>query len=290
MATAREDLVPRIVRVEDVRQETPDIRSIRLSLVAGEGAKAGECAPGVGGKPFEFQPGQFCLVSVFGTGEAAFCIASPPEWRDAIEVSVKQVGKVTSAVHDLEVGDRVGLRGPYGNWFPVDRMIGRNVVIVGGGIGLAPLRPLVWQVLSQRDKFKDLYIIYGARTVHDLVYRAELAEWAARPNVKLVRAVDPGGEDATWDGEVGLVPAVLEKAGPPSDAVLVTCGPPNMIKFVIVSALKLGFRPDDIVTTLEMKMKCGAGLCGRCNIGSRYVCKDGPVFTWSQIQALPAEF
>jgi sulfhydrogenase subunit gamma (sulfur reductase) len=293
VATVREDLVPMVVRVEDVRQETPDIRSIRLALASGdgtecaEGAKVAACAEG---KPFEFRPGQFCLVSVFGAGEAAFCIASPPAWRDAIEISVKNVGKVTSAVHDLEVGDTVGLRGPYGNWFPADKMAGRNVVIVGGGIGLAPLRPLVWQVLSERDKFKDVYIIYGARTVNDLVYKNELADWAAQPGIRLVRAVDPGGEDATWDGEVGLVPAILEKVAPPTDSVLVTCGPPIMIKFVIVSATKMGFSPKDIVTTLEMKMKCGVGLCGRCNIGSRYVCKDGPVFTLNQIQALPDEF
>ena len=209
---------------------------------------------------------------------------------DAIEVSVKMVGKVTSAVHDLEVGDRVGLRGPYGNWFPYEAMQGRNIVFVGGGIGLAPLRPLIWQTLSERDKFKNVYIIYGARTVNDLVYRRELAEWGNAAGVKLVKAVDPGGEDGVWDGEVGLVPSVLEKAAPPSDAVLVTCGPPIMIKFVILTATKMGFKSEDIVTTLEMKMKCGVGLCGRCNIGSRYVCRDGPVFTLKQIQALPDEF
>jgi NAD(P)H-flavin reductase len=169
-------------------------------------------------------------------------------------------------------------------------MQGRNVVFVGGGIGLAPLRPLIWQTLSEREKFKSIYIIYGARTVNDLVYKPELAEWGKIAGVNLVKAVDPGGEDAAWDGEVGLVPGVLEKAAPPTDAVLVTCGPPIMIKFVILSAGKMGFRPEDIVTTLEMKMKCGVGLCGRCNIGSRYVCRDGPVFTLKQIQRLPDEF
>jgi sulfhydrogenase subunit gamma (sulfur reductase) len=273
----QEDLVPRIVRVDEVRQETPDIRSLRLAFEDG-------------GSPFAFKPGQFCLLSVFGSGESAFCISSPPSWRDAIEVSVKQVGKVTSAVHDLEVGDRVGLRGPYGNWFPYEEMVGRTIVFVGGGIGLAPLRPLIWQTLSEREKFSGIYIIYGARTVNDLVYRKDLAEWAGVTGVKVVRSVDPGGEDASWDGEVGLVPAVLEKVGPPSDAVLVTCGPPIMIKFVILAATRMGFKPEDVVTTLEMKMKCGVGLCGRCNIGSKYVCKDGPVFTLKQIQSLPDEF
>lgn len=279
VARVNEDLVPTIVRVEEVRQETPDIRSLKLAFLDDDTRKR-----------FEFKPGQFCLVSVLGYGESTFCIASPPAWRDAIEVSVKTVGKVTSAIHDLEVGDRVGLRGPYGNWFPYETMLGRNVVFVGGGIGLAPLRPLIWQTLSERDKFKSVYIIYGARTVSDLVYKPELAEWGGAAGVKLVKAVDPGGEDASWDGEVGLVPSVLEKAAPPADAVLVTCGPPIMIKFVILSAGKMGFKPEDIVTTLEMKMKCGVGLCGRCNIGSRYVCRDGPVFTLKQIQSLPDEF
>jgi len=271
-----EDLVPRIARVDEVRQETPDIRSLKLVFEDGG--------------PFAFKPGQFCLLSVFGAGESAFCISSPPAWRDAIEVSVKQVGKVTTAVHDLEVGDRVGLRGPYGNWFPYEEIAGRTVVFVGGGIGLAPLRPLISQVLSEKQKFKGVYIIYGARTVNDLVYKQDLAEWAGVEGVKVVRSVDPGGEDASWDGEVGLVPAVLEKVAPPSDSVLVTCGPPIMIKFVILSATKMGFKPEAVITTLEMKMNRGVGLCGRCNIGSKYVCKDGPVFTLRQIKSLPDEF
>jgi sulfhydrogenase subunit gamma (sulfur reductase) len=274
-----EDLIPRIVQVAEVRQETPDIRSVKLAFASPE-----ERAQ------FAFKPGQFCLVSVLGAGEAVFCVASPPSWKDSIEISVKKVGKVSSAIHDLEVGDKVGLRGPYGNWFPYDAMLGRNIVFVGGGIGLAPLRPLIWQTLSERKKFKEVYIIYGARAVADLVYKSDLVEWGKVPDVKLVQTVDPGGEDSTWRGEVGLVPSVLEKAKPPSDAVLVTCGPPIMIKFTMLSAGKLGFRPEDVVTTLEMKMKCGVGLCGRCNIGRRYVCKDGPVFTQKEMQALPDEF
>jgi len=278
-AANSEDLIPQMVTVVAVRQETPDIRSLRLGFESPEARET-----------FAFRPGQFCLVSALGTGEAVFCISSPPAWKDAIEVSVKQVGKVTAAIHDLEVGDRVGLRGPYGNWFPYEAMLGRNVVFVGGGIGLAPLRPLIWQTLSERTKFKDVYIVYGARTVRDLVYTDDLAEWAKVPGVRLVRTVDPGGEDATWDGEVGLVPAVLEKTKPNCDGVLVVCGPPIMIKFALLAATRLGFDPKDVITTLEMKMKCGVGLCGRCNIGSRYVCRDGPVFTLKEMQALPDEF
>jgi NAD(P)H-flavin reductase len=241
-------------------------------------------------KRFSFKPGQFCLISVLGTGEAVFCIASPPIWSDFLEVTVKEVGKVTSAIHDLEVGDRVGFRGPYGNSFPYEANFGRSIVFVGGGIGLAPLRPLIWQTLADRERFGDIYIIYGARSVPDLVYKGDLKEWGIRDDIRLVTAVDPGGEDDTWKGEVGLVPQILEKVRPPADSVLVTCGPPIMIKFTLISAQNMGFKPEDVITTLEMKMKCGVGTCGRCNVGSRYVCRDGPVFALSELQVLPNEF
>jgi sulfhydrogenase subunit gamma (sulfur reductase) len=274
-----EDLVPRLMRLEDIRQETPDTKSLRLVFEDPHQQRA-----------FAFEPGQFCLLSVFGVGESVFCLASPPFCKDFLEVTVKEVGKVTAAIHDLEVGDRVGFRGPYGHPFPYAAMLGRNVIFVGGGIGLAPLRPLIWQTLAQRDKFGDLYVIYGARSVADLVYKADLREWQKKGDLRLTIAVDPGGEDQDWTGEVGLVPQVLEKAGVPVDSVLVTSGPPIMIKLVLVLARKLGFRPADVVTTLEMKMKCGVGTCGRCNVGNRYVCKDGPVFTLEQLQELPDEF
>jgi NAD(P)H-flavin reductase len=274
-----ENLVPRIVRIEEIRQETPDIRTLKLAFEDPAARQA-----------FSFHAGQFCLVSVLGEGESVFCIASPPMWTDFFEVSVKEVGKVTAAIHDLEAGDRVGFRGPYGNRFPYEANFGRNIVFVGGGIGIAPLRSLVWQTLSDRDKFDDVYIIYGARTVDDLVYKHDLDEWSGRDDVKVITTVDPGGEDDTWRGEVGLVPEVLEKVSPPCDSVLVTCGPPIMMKFVFISARKLGFKPADVITTLEMKMKCGVGTCGRCNVGNRYVCRDGPVFTLEEMQTLPDEF
>lgn len=274
-----ENLVPRIVRVEEIREETPDTRSLKLVFEDADFQKS-----------FEFRPGQFCLISVFGMGESTFCISSPPGRKDFIEVSVKNVGKVTSAIHDLEVGARLGFRGPYGNNFDLEKMEGRNVVFVGGGIGLAPLRPPIYEVLERRDRYKDVYIIYGARSVLDVAFKQDLDEWGKRGDVKLVTAVDPGGEDESWKGEVGLVPHVLEKVNPPPDSVLVTCGPPIMIKYVILSARKMGFVPADVITTLEMKMKCGAGLCGRCNIGSKYVCRDGPVFSLEEVESLPDEF
>jgi NAD(P)H-flavin reductase len=275
----REDLVPEVARVEDVRRETSDVRTLRLCL---EDPAAKEA--------FDFAPGQFCLISSLGAGEAAFAISSPPMWQDFFEITVRDVGKVTSAIHDLEIGDRVGVRGPYGNRFPYEDNFGRPIVIVGGGIGLAPLRPLIIQTIAERDRFGGLYIIYGARSVGDLVYRQELEDWDRREDLKVVTAVDPGGDDGSWQGEVGLVPEILERVAPPSDGALFTCGPPVMVKFVLASARRMGFNPADIVTTLEMRMTCGVGTCGRCNIGSRYVCRDGPVFTLKDLEDLPDEF
>lgn len=274
-----ENLVPRIVRVDEIREETPDIRSLRL-VFEDEDLR----------RSFSFKPGQFCLISVFGVGEAAFCISSAPGWKGFVEVSVKHVGRVTSALHDVEVGDKLGFRGPYGNSFRLDKMHGRSLVFVGGGIGLAPLRPPVYEVLAERERYKDISIIYGARSVMDIAFGKDLAEWEKLDDVSLVTTVDPGGEDDSWKGEVGLVPQVLERVNPPSDSVLMTCGPPIMIKYVILSARKMGFSPADVITTLEMKMKCGAGLCGRCNIGSKYVCRDGPVFSLEEVESLPDEF
>lgn len=274
-----EDLVPQLVRVESVRQESPEVRTLRLGFEDPEVRET-----------FTFKAGQFCLASIMGEGEAAFCIASPPAWKDCFEISVKEAGKVTRAIHDLEPGERIGVRGPYGNWFPYEANFGRDIVFVGGGIGLAPLRPLILQTLEDRARFGDVSIICGARTADDLIYRDELAQWEKRQDIRFVKTVDPGGESASWSGEVGLVPEILEKVNPSADSVLVTCGPPVMIKFVFASASRLGLKPSDVLTTLEMKMACGVGTCGRCNIGHRYVCQDGPVFTLEDLGKLPDEF
>jgi NAD(P)H-flavin reductase len=201
------------------------------------------------------------------------------------------VGKVTDALHDLDVGDLVGFRGPYGNAFPIESMVGKNLIFVGGGIGMAPLRSLLWNCIDRRDEFGDITVIYGARSVSDLVYQRELQEWVEMPDVNTVLTVDPGGEDESWEGEIGFVPTVLEKVNPSAEnAVVITCGPPIMIKFVLVSLSKMKYEPEQIITTLEMKMKCGLGKCGRCNIGPAYVCKHGPVFSFDELQELPDEY
>lgn len=271
---------PFLMTVNEIIDETPDIKTFRLNFQDEEIADI-----------FDFKAGQFGLFSLFGEGEATFCIASSPTRKEAIECSVKKVGKVTTALHDLNEGDELGFRGPYGNCFPLEELKGKNLLFVGGGIGLAPLRSLIWNCIDTRENFKDIGIIYGARTIPDLVYKQELEDWSAMKGVKTLLTVDPGGEDKEWKGEVGFVPSVIGKMNPdPKNTVVVTCGPPIMIKFVFVELTKLGFPPENIITTLENKMKCGLGMCGRCNIGSTYVCKDGPVFSYAQMMDLPDEF
>jgi sulfhydrogenase subunit gamma (sulfur reductase) len=268
------------VRVEERIDETPDTRTLRLKFVDPDMAEK-----------FDFKAGQFGEYSVFGSGECTFCIASSPTRKGYIECSFKTVGKVTSAMKDLEVGDVMGFRGPYGNAFPLEKMQGGNVVFIAGGIGLAPVRCVIWNVLDERAKYQDVTIIHGARSVTDLVYKRELDDWGKRPDVKLWTTVDPGGETPDWKGEVGFVPAIVEKAAPKAaNSYAVVCGPPVMIKYTLPVLKKLGFTEDRIYTTLENRMKCGIGKCGRCNIGPVYVCKDGPVFTAEEMAKLPNEF
>ena len=271
---------PYLMRVTDMRDETADVRTLRLEF-----AKPDE------GKVFAFKAGQFGLCSVFGEGETPLCIASPPARRGYIECTFRKAGRVTRALRELNVGDAMGFRGPYGNIFPIDEWKGKSLLFVAGGIALPPLRCLIWNCLDRRNEFKDVTIVYGARTVGDLVYRHELKEWNERSDVKLIQTVDPGGETPDWAGKVGFVPTVLEESNPKADGTIaVVCGPPVMIKFTMPVLEKSGFAPERVYTTLENRMKCGVGKCGRCNVGPVYVCKEGPVFTLAQLKQLPAEF
>jgi NAD(P)H-flavin reductase len=271
---------PYLMRVEEVVDETVDTRTLKLAFKDPSVAQS-----------FDFKAGQFGEYSVFGAGECTFCIASSPTRKGYIECSFKKVGRVTEALRNVDVGDTVGFRGPYGNSFPLETMYGKSLVFIAGGIGLAPVRCVIWNALDLRDKFKDVTIVYGARSVGDLVYKRELEEWGARKDVKLWQTVDPGGETADWKGEIGFVPTIVEKAKPAAaDTFAVVCGPPVMIKFTLPVLAKLGFGEEQIYTTLENRMKCGIGKCGRCNIGPVYVCKDGPVFSAAEVRALPNEF
>ncbi|NOY82020.1 MAG: heterodisulfide reductase subunit F [Kiritimatiellaeota bacterium] len=275
------DYVPYRMRIDKVTAETPDVKTFKLVF---ENEEQGEA--------FTFKAGQFGLYSIFGYGEATFCVASSPTRKGYIECSIKCAGRVTQAFHQLNEGDIVGFRGPYGNCFPVEEMKGKNVVFVGGGIGLAPVRSVIWNVLDRREEFGDITICYGARTVADLVYKDELKQWDARDDVKTIFTVDPGGETPDWTGQVGFVPTVLGEADIPAEnTVCVLCGPPIMIKFSLpVLTATHGLSKENVFTTLENRMKCGIGKCGRCNVGNLYVCKDGPVFRCSQLEELPPEF
>jgi sulfhydrogenase subunit gamma (sulfur reductase) len=263
---------PHPTEIVKVIQETGDTKTFHIQFVD----------PSLR-QTFSFLSGQFGEYSVFGEGEATFCISSSPTRPDHLEFSVKRVGRVTHALHQLNQGDLIGFRGPYGNHFPLDRLKGKHLLFVGGGIGLAPLRSLIHNVLDNRTHYGEITILYGARSPQDLCFKYDLETWSRNPLIKMITTVDVGNGD--WKGKVGLVPMVLEEIAPPADgAVAVICGPPIMIRYTLKSLEKLNFNPSQIWTTLEMKMKCGLGKCGRCNIGPLYVCKDGPVFSYEEIR------
>ena len=278
--TEKNIYLPYVMRIAKITEEAPAVKTFRLEFVDEAAAQA-----------FDFQTGQFGLYSAFGEGESTFCIASSPTRKGYIECTFREVGRVTAALADKEVGDRVGFRGPYGNTFPIEQWKGKSLVFIAGGIALPPLRSVIWNCLDLRDWFKDITIVYGARSVADLVYKDELKEWLERPDVNLVVTVDPGGDIPGWTGKVGFVPPVVEALAPnPEGTLALVCGPPIMIKLTLPVLAKLGFPPEAIYTTLENRMKCGLGKCGRCNTGSSYVCKDGPVYTLDQLNHLPAEY
>ncbi|MBU7016619.1 MAG: FAD/NAD(P)-binding protein [Theionarchaea archaeon] len=238
-------------------------------------------------KTFTFTPGQCIMMSILGEGECMFALSSSPS-DEFTEVSVMKLGKVTSILHEFEEGDTIGVRGPYGNGFDVKGWKGKNIVTIGGGIGQPPLRSLIRYILDNREDYGELDIVYGARTSNDLSFKQELFDLEKSDNAHVHLSIDV--EEDGWTRFVGFVPDNLLKVGPsPENAIAITCGPPIMIHFVILNLLKLGFVPEQIFTTLEMRMKCGIGKCGRCNIGNIYVCKDGPVFSYAQLQNMKGE-
>jgi NAD(P)H-flavin reductase len=272
--------IPYLMQIEKITEEAPFTKTFRLKFI---NEKEGE--------EFSFKAGQFGEYSVFGEGESTFCIASSPTRKGYIECTFKQMGRVTSALYRCEVGDIVGFRGPYGNIFPLDEWKDKNLLFITGGIALPPLRCVIWNCLDTRKNFKDITIVYGARSVADLVYKDELKEWGERSDVKLLTTVDPGGETPDWKGKIGFVPTILKEAAPSSkDTIAILCGPPIMIKMSLPILKDLGFDNTSIFSTLENRMKCGIGKCGHCSVGTKYVCKDGPVFTYEEIMAMPAEY
>jgi NAD(P)H-flavin reductase len=276
---------PRLMRIAEARDETPDVRTLRLRF-ADENEGAGFA---------EWEPGQFGEYTVFGAGECVFALANPPQHEPGtlptLECTYRAIGKVTHALRGLDVGNVIGFRGPYGNSFPLTDWRGRDLVFLGGGIGMAALRAALLSVLDRRADFGEVLILNGARSVADLVYKEEMPAWGELDAVRIVRTVDPGGETEDWDGEVGLLPDVFERLGlAPDGRIVIACGPPIMLHFLFKSLEKTGYSPQQVITTLENKTKCGFGQCGHCNVGSFYVCRDGPVVSWEQMRALPDDF
>jgi sulfhydrogenase subunit gamma (sulfur reductase) len=238
---------------------------------------------------FDYGPGQFAEVSAFGVGESPFGITSTRARSEAIEFAVNHVGTVTDALHRLDVGDAVGVRGPLGNGFPMDEFEGKNVIVLGGGIGGAPLRPVIQTILDKRSKYGKLSIFWAARSPDLLVFTDEYDEWRAAPDTELHLTVDNATPD--WPHEEGLITTLVEKVSPSSEnAISITCGPPIMIKFAMLTLNKLGFTSEQNWVTLEAKMKCGIGKCGRCNMGEKFVCLDGPVFRFDQVEQFLESF
>ncbi len=242
---------------------------------------------------FSYNAGQFAELSVAGMGEIPIGIASSPVEKGFVMFTVFKTGKVTSHLHSMKTGDIMGIRGPLGNWYPWDVLEGKNVVIIGGGFAFTTLRSSIVYMLhpDNRKKFNDIHVIYGARTPGMLLYKDELADWEARDDINMHITVD-GTDDPDWKYNIGFVPTITEQKAPQGDAntYAIVCGPPIMIKFTLPVLEKLGYEHDHIIMSLENRMKCGIGMCGRCNIGKELVCKDGPVFTLNELNKTPGEY
>lgn len=240
---------------------------------------------------FTYTPGQFAELSIAGKGEIPIGIASSPTEKGFVKFTVNKVGLVSSYLHNMSEGQVMGIRGPLGNWYPWDQMEGRNVVIVGGGFAFTTLRSSIVYMLhpDNRPKFKNITVVYGARNPGMLLYKDELAEWEKRDDIDMHITVD-GTDDPDWKYNVGYVPSITEeKITSAEDAIAIVCGPPIVIKLMQPVLEKLNFPHEKIILSLEKRMKCGIGLCGRCNLGDKFVCKDGPVFSMAELNELPPE-
>jgi sulfhydrogenase subunit gamma (sulfur reductase) len=239
------------------------------------------------GRSLDQEPGQFVMLSIPGVGEAPISITSSPSRSNgAFELCVRKVGDVTGALHSMQSGDLVGIRGPFGHGFPIDRMRGKDMLFAPGGLGLAPLRSLINQVLDEREDFGRVIILYGAKRPAELLFRDELEAWAARDDVEFHVTVDRG--DETWDGHVGVITTLFPQINvDPHDTIAVTCGPPIMYRFVLMELLGKAIPENQIYLSLERRMRCGVGKCGHCQINDLYCCQEGPVFTYTQIKDVP---
>ena len=279
----RNPYLPYPVRIDKIVTETEDknLKTFRFVFLD----------PGDERK-FAYIPGQFAELSVAGKGEIPIGIASSPTEKGFVAFTVNKVGQVTTYLHNMKEGEVMGIRGPLGNWYPWEEMEGRNVVIIGGGFAFTTLRSSIVYMLDpeNRARFKDIIVVYGARSPGMLLYKEELAAWERREDIRMHITVD-ATTDPDWKYNVGFVPAITkQKITRADNAIAMVCGPPVMIKYTQPVLEELGFPPERIILSLEMRMKCGIGMCGRCNIGDKFVCKDGPVFSLAQLKQLPPEY
>lgn len=272
-----ENLIPHIGIISDIRLDTPDVKTFRV------------ISPD-GGKCFEHMPGQCAMLSIPAVGEAMFSVTSAPTNKDFTEFSIKKCGCLTDWLHQAQTGQEILIRGPYGNHFPVESELkNKDLLFIAGGIGLAPLRSVINYCRDNRNDYGKIDIVYGARTKDDLVDYGEIVnEWGGDKNIKIHLTIDK--EQDGWSGHVGFVPDFVKELNFNTDKTVLLCGPPVMIKFTLQALLESGFEKSQVYTTMELKMKCGLGKCGRCNIGSKYVCKDGPVFRFDELDELPDEY
>ena len=275
--------LPYPVRIDKIITETEDknLKTFKLVFLTSEDEDK-----------FVYIPGQFAELSIPGKGEIPIGIASSPTEKGVVSFTVNKVGLVTTHLHNMKEGDVMGIRGPLGNWYPWEEMEGKNVVIIGGGFAFTTLRSSIIYILNpeNRSKFKEITVVYGARSPGMLLYRDELAQWEKRDDLNMHITVD-ATDDPDWKYNVGFVPTITEQKITSADnAIAIVCGPPIVIRLTQPILENLGFPPERIIFSLEMRMKCGIGMCGRCNIGDKYVCKDGPVFSLAQLKEMPAEY
>lgn len=272
-------MTPHLARLVDVQDMAPEIKLLRVELLNGSTEQFAHS-----------QPGQFAFLSAFGAGEAPFGIASTPgRGPTTLDFAVQRLGTVTTELHRLAVGDIVGVRGPLGRPFPMDEFTNKDLLVLGGGIGGAPLRPVLQHVLDHRSTYGHLTILWAARKPSLLLFRDEYQEWQQTPNTSLHLTVDEA--DESWDGHVGMITDLLKVLDPkPKNTVAITCGPPVMIYYADKLLRELGFKPEQCYVTLEARMHCGVGKCGRCNLGETLICIDGPVFSMAEVDGLLESF
>jgi NAD(P)H-flavin reductase len=271
-AAATDAMIPQSYAVRAVSKETPDTFTLKL-------------APDKGSNGSQFRPGQFSMLWVFGVGELPISISGDPAEHGQLVYTVRSVGQATNALVTREIGEGVGVRGPFGNGWPLQAARGRDVIVVAGGIGLAPLRPVIYEVLNHRKDYGRLVVMYGARSPRELLYHKELASWAREPETQILITVDYGG--MSWRGHVGVVTTLFKYARlKPSRSVAMICGPEIMMRFVTRELETHGLSRGDIYLSMERNMKCAVGFCGHCQYGPHFICKDGPVFPYEQLRPL----